>query len=149
MIELLLDDRETAMLQAQCVGFKEVPFPMYDEGLYGQCKRFCTEYAQVVPRASKTHSRGELLNMAMGFLSRFPFGLHHNEKLAESKLNNWVNDLEVFPMWAIKETFEQFKAEEKEPVIAMFVKHVKRKVPAEKTAQYKTCLEYINKYKEK
>jgi hypothetical protein len=36
------------------------------------------------------------------FLARFPFGLSHDESAKQLKLDSWCEDLETYPLYAVK-----------------------------------------------
>jgi hypothetical protein len=60
------------------------------------------------------------------FLSRFPFGLRHDTSLMQAKVDGWCEDLEGYPMYAIKRALGWWRRNgEKEPSFAQVLTDVK------------------------
>ncbi|WHO71697.1 hypothetical protein [Rhizobium sp. BT03] len=60
------------------------------------------------------------------FLALFPFGLRHDPRLMQAKVNGWCEDLEGYPLYAIKRALGWWRRNsDKEPSFAQVLADVK------------------------
>jgi len=74
-----------------------------------------------------SHTKGaELALEVYKFLARFPFGLSHDESAKQLKLDSWCEDLETYPLYAVKRALGYWRRNsEKEPTFSEVVADVK------------------------
>lgn len=74
-----------------------------------------------------SHMKGvELATEVAKFLARFPFGLRHDASHMQAKVDGWCEDLEAYPLYAVKRALGYWRRNsDKEPSFAEVLADVK------------------------
>lgn len=92
-------------------------------------------------REVRRRGKNELVTEVAKFLGRFPFGLSHDESAKQLKLDSWCEDLEMYPLYAVKRALGYWRRNsEKEPAFSQVVEDV-RLFTGERVLERKRLLE--------
>lgn len=82
---------------------------------------------KVYASVKEMRKQPELTSLVMRLLSASPFGTRSDEMTQSMRVDVWVEQLEKYPMWAIKKAYDwQFEdSSGKEVILAQFIQDVK------------------------